>query len=88
MTSLKGHGCKSVPDPEEFHAMMRRLYQEQRKPPEERDRSISRYDNSSLVQAKLPSALYTKFYQLLKEQNWSKSTGVQYAIYKLLEQQQ
>ena len=84
MTSARGNGSQSVPEPEEFHSMMRRLYEEQRLPPEDRNYGVSRYDNTSLVQAKLPSALYTKFYKLLKDQGWSKSTGVQYAIYKLL----
>ena len=92
MTQTNGPGCQSVPDPEEFHAMMKRLYDEQRQPVtrDEKGRFASSDTSSQrsyLVQAKIPGALYRKFYQLLKQQEWSRSKGVQYAIYKLTEQQ-
>ena len=44
----------------------------------------NRDDNSFLVNAKLTPELYRRFYDFLKSKNWSKSRGVQYAIYKLL----
>ena len=85
MTQTNGPGCQSVPDPEEFHAMMKRLYKDQRDL-RRRDDCLP-LENSNVVQARLPRALYSKFYQLLKDQGWSKATGVKYAIYKLTEQQ-
>ena len=41
--------------------------------------------NQYLVQAKLPPALYREFWALIKAKNFTKSTGVQYAIYKLIQ---
>ena len=41
--------------------------------------------NGYHVQAKLPPDLYQGFYSLLKAKGFTKSTGVQYAIFKLLE---
>ena len=83
MTSDGANGFQSELDSEEFHQMMRDLYAKQHQ-----SETFSRIDeNQYHVQAKLPSPLYTKFYQLLKDQGWSKSTGVQYAIYKLLNEQ-
>ena len=92
MTQTNGPGCQSVPDIEEFHAMMKRLYDEQRQPVKRDEKgrfatSGLSSEGSYLVQAKIPGALYRKFYQLLKQQEWSRSKGVQYAIYKLTEQQ-
>ena len=79
MTSPSKHGCK-VKTPkrepgESFHDYMRRLYKEQ---PE------LATANEHHVQAKLPLDLYAPFYRFLKERGWSKSKGVQYAIYQLL----
>ena len=80
MTSPSKHGCR-VKTPERrpgepFHDYMRRLYSAQ--PPAHAP------GNSQHVQAKLPLDLYLAFNNLLKEKNWSKSEGVQYAIYQLL----
>ena len=44
--------------------------------------------NQYHVQAKLPPALYREFWALIKARNFTKSTGVQYAIYKLLQNEQ
>ena len=44
--------------------------------------------NGYHVQAKLPPDLYQQFWALLKAKNFSKSTGVQYAIYQLLQNEQ
>ena len=41
--------------------------------------------NGYHVQAKLPPDLFREFWALIKAKNFSKSTGVQYAIYKLLQ---
>ena len=42
--------------------------------------------DTRLYQARLPSDMHQKFYALLKELDWSRSRGVQYAIYLLLNQ--
>lgn len=41
--------------------------------------------NGYHVQAKLPPDLFREFWALIKAKNFSKSTGVQYAIYKLIQ---
>ena len=41
--------------------------------------------NQYHVQAKLPPALFREFWALIKAKNFTKSTGVQYAIYKLIQ---
>ena len=93
MTQTNGPGCQSVPDIEEFHAMMKRHYDEQRQPVKRDEKgrfatSGLSSEGSYLVQAKIPGALYRKFYALLKQwQIKDRSTGVQYTIYKLTEQQ-
>ena len=93
MTLAGDNGSQSVPDPEEFHSMMQRLYQEQRQECVLHDSNGNftspgpPLKNSCIVQARLPSVLYSKFYQFLKAQGWSKTTGVKYAIYKLLKEQ-
>ena len=48
------------------------------------DQTLRADSNSYHVQAKLPSDLYQEFYAFLKAKNFSKSTGVQYAIYKVI----
>lgn len=40
--------------------------------------------NGYHVQAKLPPDLYQEFWAFLKAKNFTKSTGVQYAIYKVI----
>ena len=40
--------------------------------------------NECHVQAKLPPDLYQQFWRFLKAKNFSKSTGVQYAIFQTL----
>lgn len=79
MTQTKAHGF-SEPTPkqnadESFHEYMHRLYKSQPQ--------LGMINNH--VQAKLPRDLYVPFYQFLKEKGWSKSKGVQYAIYRLLQ---
>ena len=49
------------------------------------DQTMRADSNNYHVQAKLPSDLYLQFWALLKAKNFSKSTGVQYAIYKLIQ---
>ena len=79
MTLPSKHGCR-VKTPtreagESFHDYMRRLY---------RDQPALIDENDHHVQAKLPLDLYRPFYRFLKEKGWSKSKGVQFAIYQLL----
>ncbi len=65
----------------EFHALMRRLYREQR---EVGTMNGNKNDNSYLVSAKLPCVVYRKFYDIAKQKGWSKSTLLQYAIHQLI----
>ena len=60
---------------------MRNLYDEQHETEDLTDM------NQYHVQAKIPAPLYREFHAVLKKNNWSISTGVQYAIHKLSEQQ-
>ena len=70
-------GSASVDDAA-FHEDMRSAYKAQG-PLED-----NVYGNDYHVQAKLPGPLYSQFWRLLKNNGWSKATGVKYAIYKLL----
>ena len=81
MTSAKGNGSQSPIDDEAFHEQMRAAYKLQGTLKDNRN------GNDYHVQAKLPASLYSQFWNLLKKQNWSKTTGVRYAIYKLLNEQ-
>ena len=60
---------------DKFHETMRALYREQHSDEELVDR------NQYHVQAKLPASLYREFHAVLKKNNWSISTGIQYAIH-------
>ena len=65
-------------DEQAFHEKMRGMYNSQ--PP-----LFDRKDgNDHIVQAKLPADIYVPFYQFLKEKGMTRSQGVQFAIYKLI----
>ena len=78
MTSTRDNGSQSPMDDQTFHEQMRAAYKAQGSLEDNQE------GNDYHVQVKLPGPLYSQFWQLLKEQNWSKATGVKYAIYKLL----
>ena len=48
------------------------------------DQTMRADSNNYHVQAKLPADLYQQFWALIKAKNFSKSTGVQYAIFQTL----
>ena len=80
MSPEKAGGMPSTRD--KFHETMRALYRDQRS-----DDGPLANENQYHVQAKLPAQLYREFHQVLKKNNWSISTGVQYAIHSLSLQQ-
>ena len=81
MSLDKASGTPPMDDPD-FHQQMRELYAQQHQSEPLTDA------NQYHVQARLPSALYRDFHALLKEKGWSITTGIQYAVHKLSEQQQ
>ena len=91
MTSTSSDGCQPRTPPREedetFHAYMRRLYRMQSPITPKGVRDFASHlplENMNVVQARLPDALLSDFYSFLKAKHWSKTTGIQYAIYKLL----
>ena len=82
MSQEKENGLRSA-DPEQFHELMRKLYKEQHKV-----ETLGVDMNQYHVQAKLPAPLYREFQTLLKQNNWSITTGIQYAIHKISPQKQ
>ena len=81
MSQEKANGLPSRVRGESFHFYMQRLYKHQRQTCPLDDA------NQYHVQAKLPQPVYRKFHKLLKKNGWSITTGVQYAIHQLTEQQ-
>lgn len=74
-------GLQSLEPDEAFHEYMLSLYQKQGRA--KRGEARDAYH----VQAKLPGDLYAQFFQWLKDNHFSKSRGVQYAIHKLVSEQ-
>ena len=82
MSQEMENGLRSA-EPEQFHALMRKLYREQH-----RVETLGDDINQYHVQARLPAPLYREFHAVLKKNNWSITTGVQYAIHKLSQQKE
>ena len=82
MSPDKVAGLPSQLKDESFHKYMLRLYQMQRETSSLQD--VNQYH----VQAKLPPAMYRDFYESLIDNDWSVSTGVQYAIYNTYSKEQ
>ena len=74
----RGTGNGTQPMDDNFHQYMRALYREQH-----REEELGPEANQYHVQAKLPAALYREFHEVLKKNNWSISTGIQYAVHQL-----
>jgi len=81
MSPAKASGTPPMHEPG-FHEQMRELYALQHK--SEPLEKANQYH----VQTRLPASLYKEFHALLKEKGWSITTGIQYAVHKLSEQQQ
>ena len=79
MSRKMDNGWRSTGD-SDFHHMMRSLYDQQHETEDLVD--VNQYH----VHAKIPASLYREFHAVLKKNNWSISTGVQYAIHKLSQQ--
>lgn len=88
MTKKNEPGFLSQQEVDEFFESMNRMQNHEQL----KDRSIDGrwiksddiVGNSRHYQARLPQEMHQKFFKLLEQQNWPRSTGVQYAIYSLL----
>ena len=81
MTESNAHGYPSQHDVDEFLSHLKEMQDKQGRQP-----YCAIDSDTRLYQARLPSEMHQKFYALLKEMHWSRSRGVQYAIYSLLNQ--
>ena len=79
MTENNAHGFPSQHDVDEFLSHLKEMRDKQRG-----QSHCAMEADTRLYQARLPNEMHHKFYALLKEMHWSKSRGVQYAIYQLL----
>ena len=87
MTENNAHGFPSQHDVDEFLSHLKEMRDEQHALDRaNRALKVNTDANTRLYQARLPSDMHRKFYALLKELHWSRSRGVQYAIYSLLNQ--
>ena len=78
-------GCRSKQNPlteEEFHQYMADAWNEQRLMERltKGDREIYEFSENSHLTTRLPRRVYKAFWQYLKDQAWSKSKGIQFAI--------
>ena len=87
MTENNAHGFPSQHDVDEFLSHLKEMRDEQHALDRaNRILKVNTDANTRLYQARLPSDMHRKFYALLKKMHWSRSRGVQYAIYSLLNQ--
>ena len=87
MTESNALGFPSQHDVDKFLSHLKEMRDKQRIQDKQGRQSYCAIDaDTRLYQARLPSEMHQKFYALLKELDWSRSRGVQYAIYSLLNQ--
>ena len=81
MTESNALGFPSQHDVDEFLSHLKEMRDKQGRKP-----YCAIDADTRLYQARLPREMHHKFYALLKKMHWSRSRGVQYAIYSLLNQ--
>ena len=87
MTESNALGFPSQHEVDEFLAHLKEMRDKQNiRDKQGRPLNLHIDADTRLYQARLPSEMHQKFYALLKEMHWSKSRGIQYAIYLLLNQ--